>query len=161
MEGRVPNHLESQAGNAQTIWTSQQSSQHRLWQTLWVVQHTPQTSQAVRTTCFVTASFWTVEQPRMSATIVTNSVCTSKPQISIFTQVTGLSLSWDLKLLTLQSSSPKTRQKLSHSQTWHMYLHSRQIQSHIVVSRMQGVTRTHSTVHACSCSVVTHTQQRR
>ena len=93
MEGRVPNHPESQAGNAQTIQTSQQSSQHCLRQTLWVVQHTPQTSQAVRTTFFMTVSFWTVEQPRMSATIVTNSVHTLKPQISIFTQVTGLSLS--------------------------------------------------------------------
>ena len=93
MEGRVPDHPKSQAGNAQTIWMSQQSSQHHLQQTLWVVQRTPQTSQAVQTICFVTASFWTVEQPRMSAMIVTNSECTSKPQISIFTQVTGLSLS--------------------------------------------------------------------
>ena len=161
MEGRVPDHPESQARNAQTIRISQQSSQHCLRQTLWVVQCTPQTSQAVRTTCFVTVSFWTMEQPHMSAMIVTNSECTSKPQISIFTQVTGLSLSWDLELSTLQSSFPKTRQSLSHSQTWHMYLHSKPIQSCIVVSRMQGVTGTHSVVHACSCSVVTHTQLQR
>ena len=93
MEGRVPNHPESQAKNAQTIRTSQQSSQHHLQQTLWVVQCTPQTSQAVQTTCFMTASFWTVEQPCMSATIVTDSKHISKPQISIFTQVTRLSLS--------------------------------------------------------------------